>query len=135
MRDRPGDEPRREPTRSRSYTVTTKPSSRSARAAERPMTPAPTTAAESGSRCHHLAELARLVELADDVAAADELAVDEELGDRRPAGPGREAAAREVRGALHEQHDPVALDRFCDLLADLVFGDDHLASVVICNAW
>src|SRR5579871_4012595 len=165
MRERPGDDANRDPTRSRSYTVTSKPSSRSARAAERPTTPAPTTAARSGSRRHHLRELARLVELGDDVAAADELAVDEELRDGGPARmrrqlladarvgqdvergvvgagrvqaldrAGREAAAREVGRALHEEHDPVALDRVEDLLADLLVGDDHVASVVICRAW
>src|SRR4051812_14011660 len=165
MRDRPDEEPSGEPARSRSYTVTAKPSSASARAAERPMTPAPTTAARSGSRLHHSAQLAGLVELGHDVAAADELAVDEELRNRGPARVGRELladarvgqdvdgrelrprhlerlhrarrepAAREVRRALHEQHHLVFGDGLRDLLANLVVCDDHGASVLICSAW
>src|SRR6478735_495929 len=165
MRERPLDDPSGEPARSRSYTVTSNPSWASARAALRPMTPAPTTAARSGSRRHHSAQLARLGELGHDVAAAHELAVDEELRDRRPARlgrelladpgirqdvdgrelgsrlvqgldrPGREAAAREVGRALHEEHHPVLRDGLLDLLANLVVRDDHGASVLICNAW
>src|SRR4249920_343359 len=165
MRERPVDDPSGEPIRSRSYTVTENPSRASARAALRPMTPAPTTAARSGSRRHHSAQLTRLGELGHDVAAADELAIDEELRDGRPARvsrelladpgvgqdvdrrelgsrlvqgldrPGREAAARKVRRALHEEHHPVLRDRLLDLLANLVVCDDHAASVLICNAW
>src|SRR6478609_4359254 len=125
MRERPLDDPSGEPIRSRSYTVTANPS----------------------------------------WAAAHELAVDEELRDRRPARlgrelladpgirqdvdgrelgsrlvqgldrPGREAAAREVGRALHEEHHPVLRDGLLDLLANLVVRDDHGASVLICNAW
>src|SRR5262245_60896523 len=87
-----------------------------------------------------LLELARLEHLDEDVAAADELPVDVDLRDGGPAreildslakrrvgqdvdvfelgaappedfhGAGREAALREVLGALHEKDDLVALE-------------------------
>src|SRR3954452_14118869 len=128
------------------------------------MTPPSTTAAVSGS--DHLLELAALVQLGDDVAAADELSVDEQLRDGGPAGVlgeqlanarvgqdvhgrelsacviqagdglHREATARHLGRALHEQHDPVLLDGGQNLLPDLVLGDDHCApSVLILSAW
>src|SRR2546427_801251 len=166
MRERPDELPRAVPTRCGSWTVTAKPSSRRARAAERPSTPPPTTQAVLGSGLDQLAQLAALVQLRDDVAAADQLAVDEQLRDRRPArvggqgladarvgqdvdgaelrpgiaqaghGLGREAAARHVGSALHEQHDAVLGDGIEDLLLDLLLTDDHCAtSVLILSAW
>src|SRR5215216_6223516 len=92
----------------------------------------------------HLLKLARLEHLGDNVAAADELALDIKLRDRRPIGIGldalaqlvafenvdpfeghadmiedlndatREAAHRDVGGALHEQHDVVRLHLIVD---------------------
>src|SRR3954447_25149463 len=103
MRERPGELPSGVPTRCCSYTVTSKPSWRSARAAERPITPPPTTAAvglSGGS--DHLLQLTALVQLGDDVAAADQLSVDEQLRDRGPAGVlGEHLADTRIRQDVH----------------------------------
>src|SRR3954447_10005253 len=160
MRERPEDEPSGVPTACCSWTVTRKPSAASAWPTERPSTPPPTTATVP-LRGNQLLELAVLVQLDHDVATAHQLAVDEQLGDGRPPGVGREhladarigedvhrgilgaepvqalddlhreAAARRVRRALHEQHHPVLVDRLQDLVPDLLLCDDHEATSVL----
>src|SRR5690606_21680615 len=103
---------------------------------------------------HEPRQFTRLVQLERDVAAADELAVHEQLRERRPIGKTRqvradlrifehvdrmvfrvdrlqdlrratgEAAHRELRRSLHEQHDGVALHRLPDTFDDI--HDDAL---------
>src|SRR6185437_7160300 len=113
----------------------------------------------------HLDQLAGGEHLADDVAAADEFALHIKLGDGRPLGEfldplaqsrvgqdvdalegdiemvqhldhgGGEAALREDRRALHEQHHVVGADLMLDLLENRVVA--HLCllySADVCSA-